>query len=84
MPASPRHLHLVSDPGPPRSAGASAADVALVVVLLAIGLVPVVSLLAGAPSDAGSAGAGTALALLSGRELCSEIRAHLRARVRRA
>ena len=71
------HLHLLLLPrlAPERWGGPSAADLALVVTLLAIGLVPLAGLLAGARVGPGEAGAGTALALIAGREAWATARA---------
>jgi hypothetical protein len=77
------HLHLVGSAGAPdgaRPAGPSSADVGLECVMLALGLGPVLGVLFGARFGPGAAGAGTAIALLAGRELCAELVALVRRR----
>jgi hypothetical protein len=72
-------LHIVPDP-PAEAPRAEAGDLALLGVLAAVGLVPVVGELAGGSWGAGTLGAAALLTLLSGRELVSHLRQRLRAR----
>jgi hypothetical protein len=78
------HLRVVSEPAPAAPAAATsgaagAGDVALVAVLFALNVVPIAGELAGlgrwSPAAVGFA---TAAALLTGRELWSELRVRVR------
>lgn len=75
---APRPLRLVSAPAAvPAANDGSPGDVALLCLILAVALLPVGGAVAGAPFGPGEAGAGTATALLAGRELLAALRARL-------
>jgi hypothetical protein len=67
-------LRVIAPGDPPRGAGtAGGRDLSLVVFLFALHLVPVLGALAGRPWGAGIVGYATAVALVAGREIASEL-----------